>query len=102
VAPKSSQQPGPQQQQQQQQTLVVTAVQRTGAAAGQRRQLELPAQVVSALTELQLSEAVGWLRLVRLPPAPAAAGTPAGRNSTAQPTDGTTCLLSFWDSCSAS
>lgn len=59
---------------QEQQALVVQAVDRTGASAGQCRQLELPAPVVSALSKLQLSGAVGWLRLVCLP-LPAAAST---------------------------
>lgn len=65
-----------QQQLQQQQPLVVQAVERTGAASGCVRDCEVPAQVIGALRELHLSGAVGWLRLVQLPPpAAAAAGT---------------------------
>jgi hypothetical protein len=77
VASRSSVTQPQQQQQQQQQAVVVQAVDRTGATSGNCRQLEVPGQVVSALSELQLTGAVGWLRLVRLPP-PAAAGPTAG------------------------
>jgi len=56
---------------------VVQAVDRTGGASGQCGVFEVPAAVVSALHQLQLSGAVGWLRLVRLPP-PAAAGAGTG------------------------
>lgn len=62
---------------QQQQSVVVQAVDRTGGASGQCGSFEVPAAVVSALHQLQLSGAVGWLRLVRLPP-PAAAGAGPG------------------------
>jgi hypothetical protein len=77
VAQKSSVAEPLQQQQQQQRAVVVQAVDRTGATTGQCRQFEVPGLVVSALTELQLSGAVGWLRLVRLPP-PATASSTAG------------------------
>jgi hypothetical protein len=68
--------------QQQQGSILVQAVERTGAAAGSLRELLVPAQVVSALSQLQLSGAVGWLRLVRLPPPAAAA---AAASASAQP-----------------
>jgi hypothetical protein len=85
--PKQQQQ---QQQQQQQGAVLVQAVERTGAAAGSLRELLVPSQVVSALSQLQLSGAVGWLRLVRLPPPAAAAAAsassqPVGTAATATP-----------------
>jgi hypothetical protein len=49
--------------------LLVHAVERVAAAAGQVRTLELPGQLVAALRCLQLSAAVGWVRLVKLPAA---------------------------------
>uniref|UniRef100_A0A383VSL6 FAM91 C-terminal domain-containing protein n=1 Tax=Tetradesmus obliquus TaxID=3088 RepID=A0A383VSL6_TETOB len=70
--PRSSSTPHPQQQQQQQQqhedgSITVLAVDRQ--QGGQLRRLLLPGNIVAALQQLQLTSAVGWLRLVKLPPA---------------------------------
>jgi hypothetical protein len=78
---RSSSMPQRQQQQQQQQqqhsdgSMTVLAIDRQQPDSAQLQHLRLPGHIVAALQQLQLTSAVGWLRLVRLPAAAAASSS---------------------------
>jgi hypothetical protein len=55
--------------------MTVLAIDRQQPESEQLQQLRLPGHIVAALQQLQLTSAVGWLRLVRLPAAATASSS---------------------------